>query len=330
MLVSLSDADLEATSSKTMGIVENDILNGAEGFVVTEGLLAGLNTSTATAGQSVWLSSTAGGFVYGAPPAEPAHSVYLGIVTRVQSVNGEIFVKVQNGYELDELHDVFVGSAATGDLLVKTSTGWGNQSLATAGIATTSALTSGLAGKANSSHTHAASDITSGTLDSARMPAGSVLQVVTNRYAGRPGFNYSGATIISYLNTGINPKSANSLLIAEFTISGESGYNSVFRAYRDNNLITNSGYWGYNQEDGSAYSGIAVVPYDGDVASTPYTMTVRYFVPSYSTTPTTLQLAIQSSANDTQAMYLNRAYNSGGAVAYENMVSYMTITEVAQ
>ncbi len=119
-------------------------------------------------------------------------------------------------------------------------------------------------------------------------------------------------------------------MIADFTISAESGYNAVFRAYRDNNLITNSGYWGYNNEDGSTYSGIAVVPYDGDLASTPFTMNVRYFVPSYSTAATTLQIAIQSSANDTQSMYLNRTINSGGSVAYENMVSYVTITEVAQ
>jgi hypothetical protein len=131
MLVSLADADTEPTSSKTMGIIENDISNGAEGFVVTEGLVAGLNTSTATAGQSVWLSSTAGGFVYGSPPAEPANSVYLGVVTRVQSNNGEIFVKVQNGYELDELHDVFVGSATTGQVLKKSSTGWVSAAIST-------------------------------------------------------------------------------------------------------------------------------------------------------------------------------------------------------
>lgn len=37
--------------------------------------------------------------------------------------------------------------------------------------ATTSALTSGLAGKANSTHTHSASDIVSGTIDPARLPA---------------------------------------------------------------------------------------------------------------------------------------------------------------
>jgi hypothetical protein len=129
MLISLSDADSDATSSKTMGITEAAIANGAEGFVVTEGLLAGLNTNSATAGQSVWLSSTAGQFVYGAPPAEPAHSVYLGVVTRVQTNNGEIFVHVQNGYELDELHDVFVGSATTGQVLKKSATGWVNSAI---------------------------------------------------------------------------------------------------------------------------------------------------------------------------------------------------------
>jgi microcystin-dependent protein len=113
----LADADTEATSSKTIGILESGLAVNAIGYVVTEGLVAGLNTATATAGQSVWLSSTAGGFVYGAPPAEPAHSVYLGVVTRANSSNGEIFVKVQNGYELDELHDVSAASPADKNIL---------------------------------------------------------------------------------------------------------------------------------------------------------------------------------------------------------------------
>lgn len=131
MTVSLADADAEVTSSKTIGLTQDAILNGDSGFVVTEGLLAGLNTDTATAGQSVWLSSTAGQFVYGSPPAEPAHAVYLGVVTRVQTNNGEIFVKVQNGYELDELHDVFVGGATTGQVLKKSATGWVNSAIST-------------------------------------------------------------------------------------------------------------------------------------------------------------------------------------------------------
>jgi hypothetical protein len=117
MTISLADADSEATSSKTMGLLESALINGAEGYVITEGLLAGLDTSTATAGQSIWLSTTAGQFVYGNPPAKPANSVYLGVVTRIQQNNGEVFVAVQNGYELEELHNVSATTPTSNQVL---------------------------------------------------------------------------------------------------------------------------------------------------------------------------------------------------------------------
>lgn len=136
MNVSLADADAEATSSKTIGLTESSIAQGATGYVVTEGLLAGLDTNSATAGQSVWLSSTAGGFVFASPPAKPAHSVYLGIVTRVQQNNGEIFVKVQNGYEVNELHNVDVSTAVTNDFIKLDSSGmWVNSNTIDGGTA---------------------------------------------------------------------------------------------------------------------------------------------------------------------------------------------------
>lgn len=125
-LIALADADSEATSSKTIGIVEATIANGAQGYVIESGSIVGLNTNAATAGQSVWLSSTAGQFVFGAPPAKPAHSVYLGVVTRVNTNNGVILVKVQNGYELNELHDVNAGSPAVDDILQWNGTAWVN------------------------------------------------------------------------------------------------------------------------------------------------------------------------------------------------------------
>jgi len=108
--VALADADAEATSSKTIGRLKQDLADGAFGYVVTEGIIEGLNTAAATAGQSIWLSGTAGGVVYGAPPAKPAHSVYLGVVIRAQTNNGKVYVKVQNGFEINELHDVNIDS----------------------------------------------------------------------------------------------------------------------------------------------------------------------------------------------------------------------------
>jgi hypothetical protein len=109
----------EFSSSKTLGLLAQTLADGAEGFVVAEGLLAGLNTSSANAGDPVWLGPN-GTLIYGLTnkPFAPNHLVFIGIVTRSQSNNGEIFVKVQNGFELKELHDVSVQSPTNQDALI--------------------------------------------------------------------------------------------------------------------------------------------------------------------------------------------------------------------
>ena len=110
ILVGKASNTSEATSSKTMGLMQSNITTtgGTQtGFVITEGLLSGLDTSSATAGDPVWLG-VSGALIYGlaSKPYAPAHLVFIGIVTKVSAGNGEIFVKVQNGFELKEIHDV--------------------------------------------------------------------------------------------------------------------------------------------------------------------------------------------------------------------------------
>jgi hypothetical protein len=111
MIVSKASNATEATSSKTLGLLESGGSTNAKVKVITEGLLSGLDTGGATAGDPVWLG-TAGGLIYGLvnKPSAPAHLVSIGIVTRVNSSNGEIFVKPQNGFELREIHDVALTS----------------------------------------------------------------------------------------------------------------------------------------------------------------------------------------------------------------------------
>lgn len=125
-LISLADADTEATSSKTLGLASAAIADGEIGTITTNGFIEGINTGSATAGQSVWLSSTAGGIVFGNPPAKPAHSVYLGVVTRAHATQGAILVKVQNGYELNELHDLNIVDPVDGQALVYSNGMWVN------------------------------------------------------------------------------------------------------------------------------------------------------------------------------------------------------------
>lgn len=131
MLVSKASNDTEATSSKTMGLIASTGVTNDIVFLITEGLLAGLDTSTATAGDPVWLG-TSGNLIFGLvnKPVAPAHLVFIGIVTRAQSNNGEIFVKVQNGYELNEIHDVLISNPLTDQILKRDSDGlWKNHTL---------------------------------------------------------------------------------------------------------------------------------------------------------------------------------------------------------
>lgn len=135
VLISLAKANAEITSSRTLGLVEADITNGSMGYIITDGLLVGLDTSAATTdGDAVYLSPTvAGGLVYGFAnkPSAPNHLVYLGIVSRKQQNNGSIFIKVQNGYELEELHNVAISSVANNDMVVYESATslWKNKQL---------------------------------------------------------------------------------------------------------------------------------------------------------------------------------------------------------
>jgi hypothetical protein len=136
MLVGRASNTSEATSSKTMGLMQSDITTtggNQTGFVITEGLLEGLNTAGQTAGDPVWLGVN-GALIYGLAnkPYAPAHLVFIGIVTKVSAGNGEIFVKVQNGFELKEIHDVDIISTTpiNGHVLGFDGTLWVNKTVA--------------------------------------------------------------------------------------------------------------------------------------------------------------------------------------------------------
>lgn len=100
----------DAYSAQTIGLVYSSSIGiNQKGFIMIQGLLDGLNivpTPTWADGDPVYLGSTAGTITKTKPYA-PNHLVYLGFVTTANPGNaGRIYVKVQNGYELDEIHDV--------------------------------------------------------------------------------------------------------------------------------------------------------------------------------------------------------------------------------
>jgi hypothetical protein len=127
--VKRADNDSDATSSKTVGIVAASIASAENGPVVTRGYVDGIDLSVGySAGDILWLGDD-GAFTKTKPTA-PEHLVFVGVVVRATS-NGIVYVATQNGYELDELHDVKINGVTDGQFLRynSASTVWVNDEI---------------------------------------------------------------------------------------------------------------------------------------------------------------------------------------------------------
>lgn len=111
----------DSSSANTFGIVKDNIAINDTGWIVTHGQISKINTSGFIEGDVIYLDSIDGKFTKSKPQA-PYHLVYLGVVERANNGNGLVYVKVQNGYELDELHDVQINSKLNNQVLVYSDT----------------------------------------------------------------------------------------------------------------------------------------------------------------------------------------------------------------
>ncbi len=131
-------ANSDATSAQTLGIMTADLTTNQNGYATVLGLVKGLDTTAYTAGAQLYLSPTVAGAMTATKPSAPQHMVYVAIVERVHANQGSLMVRPQNGFEIEELHNVSVTAVANGDLLVYESATslWKNQSATTSGLAT--------------------------------------------------------------------------------------------------------------------------------------------------------------------------------------------------
>lgn len=131
--VSKAISSSDSTSAQTFGLCQTDIANNATGYVVSVGDLIGIDTSAFTEGQQLYLSSTVAGTYTTTKQYAPAHLVYIGVITRSHPTLGQIEVRIQNGYEMDELHNVSAQTPSNNDgIFWESSTSlWKNKSIAT-------------------------------------------------------------------------------------------------------------------------------------------------------------------------------------------------------
>ena len=124
--IELADFFNESDSANTLGFTNEEFSVNGFGYVITEGKLTTVNTSDFVSGDLLYLSSS--GTVTTTTPHPPYHGVRVGQVIRSQNVNGSIYVRIDNGAELDELHNILDTSTSSsyGDLLVKSGSVWRN------------------------------------------------------------------------------------------------------------------------------------------------------------------------------------------------------------
>ena len=144
--VSLADASSELTAATTIGVAAEGISNNSSGFIITQGYLRGINTNAlgGVAGDLLWLSETAGEMTT-TRPTQPAHGVHLGwLVKKAGGGAGSIYVRITNGQELYEIHDVLITSPANNDVLTwESATSLWKNKPAAAGSGTVTSITAG-------------------------------------------------------------------------------------------------------------------------------------------------------------------------------------------
>ena len=142
--ITKSQANNDTNSARTIGFVKADIANGSNGFVIIEGEIENVSTadsiSIVGAGIQLYLSPTTPGAFTRTKPSAPSHMVYVGVVVTASTgvaLDGKILVGIQNGYELDEIHDVSITAPVAAKQVVKRNAGntlWINSAIVSADV----------------------------------------------------------------------------------------------------------------------------------------------------------------------------------------------------
>jgi len=120
--VALASASSEAQTHKGLGVLKQTLGDGDRGLMAVYGLIEDIDLGTYTVGNILYLSLTPGLFTSSYAPAK-SHPELIGTVIQ-NGANGVLFVHIQHGYELHEIHDVSrTDPSADGQVLVWNDTG---------------------------------------------------------------------------------------------------------------------------------------------------------------------------------------------------------------
>jgi len=238
-------------SATTVALAAETIGVGAEGKVILSGPLKGIDTTAFAEGDLLYLSSTPGG-ITNIKPQAPFHEVRIGVAQRISATVGIVNVKVDNGYEIDELHNVRITTAslAFNQLLAYSGSVWRNETIGGLGIAITG------------SNTFIGIETISGSL----LVSGSTLQTGNNTLIGNTvlsgSLEVSGSSNFHnsiFIVTGSSHFTGSHFVNGVSTFSGSIYIASGSSYYRAGNKLFNYGQWcSLETQSGSANTAYAM------------------------------------------------------------------------
>ena len=173
--VSPADSSNIATypSDYLVGITTEEIPADGFGFVTQFGFINNVNTNSWTVGSLLYADPLTPGGLTSTKPSAPAWQTPVAAVTKQNASAGRILVRAIPGISISAVEGVLIGSSADNEILSYDSASnlWKNQNASQAGLAesghvhddryyTESETDTLLNTKANTSHSHAISDVT--------------------------------------------------------------------------------------------------------------------------------------------------------------------------
>lgn len=360
--IARAQANSEGASAQTFGVIKDDINDNANGYIVTSGFLDLIDTRNAAngnpnpfisnsvtlaVGNTLYLDPSTAGYVTNVKPSAPNHLVYVGKVVNIGPATtngGAIVYRIQNGYELDEIHDVKIVSKANGDSIFYNSTSglWENKSITTAlGYTPISAArqittTSPLSGGGNLS-----TDLTISVNNAA---ADGTTKGAATFTASDFNDNGSGVISIDYTNAQKASSSQPGFLTAAdwqtFNNKGAGTVNSVnYISPSSGNVLINTGDIKVSEQiTVNLGSGVTVGGFtSGDVINTTDTITqvlkkllIKVVNPTYTqptlTTPSAVINSVETGVNVSYSANRTFTYtnNDAGGIASSSFVNSRT------
>lgn len=177
------------------------------------------------------------------------------------------------------------------------------------------------------------SQLASGAITSASMPAGTVLQVQRTQYTDTTSTTCATQTDVafSHLTVNITPTSTSSIIRIDAMVNGEWAadspkYNSVWFFYRDSTKLSAPAASGRAV---GIHMGTGITIEVANAGSTPEHVIYSYFDTPSTTSQVTYKVGVYQGSGTNYNWYTNRTVSDVDGYQYERGTSFISATEIA-